>query len=79
MNIALIALFTVLGVGFVCAAADVLATRFGQLVLAGTSIFWLIRAVVQIPYFGWQHPASLALLAAFICGSVLHGAALMRP
>jgi len=74
MNIALIVLFTLLGIAFLAAPAEALGTRFGRLVLAGMALFWLIRAVVQIPYFGLRHPVSKALFAAFLCGWVLHGA-----
>ena len=77
MNIALILLFVVLGVAFVAAPLDAVEGRFGQLLLGGMSVFWLVRAIVQIPYFGLRHPVSASLAILFICGSILHGWALM--
>jgi hypothetical protein len=39
------------------------------------SVFWLVRAVVQVRYYRLHHPASLLLFALFIVGAVLHAAA----
>lgn len=76
MNIALIVLFTVIGIAFIAAPAEALDTRLGRMLLAGMSLFWLVRAAVQGPYFGLRHPASAGLFVVFVCGCVLHGVGL---
>ena len=59
MNIALIFLFAVLGAGLATSSADAVESHLGQLLLAGMSVFWFVRAIVQVPYFGLGHWAFL--------------------
>jgi hypothetical protein len=75
MNIALILLLGTLGFALFSEPDAVLSTAFGRRILIGVSIFWLVRAVVQVSYYRLHHPASLFLFALFIVGAVLHGAA----
>lgn len=77
MNIALIVLFVVLGLGLATSPVDAAESHLGQLLLAGMSVFWLIRAIVQVTYFGLRHWASISLTFLFGCGSILHGLALV--
>src|SRR5258706_9237019 len=77
MNIALTALFTVIGLALALAPEDAATGRTGRWLLLGMTGFWLLRALVQPPYFGLAHPASAALTTLFLLGSALHLAALL--
>ena len=61
MNIALIILLAVNGLAPCLYPDEVLQTGLGRFLLGGMTAFWVIRAAVQQPYFGWRHPASIAL------------------
>ncbi|MGA7710640.1 MAG: hypothetical protein WCA81_01970 [Rhizomicrobium sp.] len=72
MNIALIILLAVNGLALCLYPDEVLQTGLGRFLLGGMTAFWVIRAAVQQPYFGWRHPASIALQLVFIIGAGLH-------
>jgi hypothetical protein len=77
LNIALTGFFIVIGFALVTAPAEALSTTFARRIVAGTAVVWLVRAAIQIPYFGLRHPASILLFAVFLLGFVLHGAPLL--
>jgi hypothetical protein len=61
----------------VTAPAEALATAFSRRIVGGVAVVWLVRAAIQIPYFGLRHPASILLFAVFLLGFALHAAALL--
>jgi hypothetical protein len=77
MNIALTGLFIVIGLALVTAPAEALSTTFGRRIVGGAAAVYLLRAAIQVPYFGLRHWASKLLFAVFLAGFVLHGAALL--
>src|SRR5262249_28111993 len=74
MNIALILLFLTLGSALITEPDAASTTDFGRRILIGMSIFWLVRALVQVPYYSLRHPFSFVLFILFFVGAVLHGA-----
>lgn len=77
-NLQLVWVFT--GVGLLCLLhPDALAgTPLGRAVLAGMSIFWLIRLAAQLVWLRIHHPLVHALTALFACGAVLFAWPLLR-
>ncbi len=71
MNVAPIALFTSFGLTLVAASHGAVTTVIGRWLLGGIGFFWFVRAVVQVPYFGFKHPASILLTALFVLGLLL--------
>jgi hypothetical protein len=72
MNIALIVFFVVDGLALCLYPAQVIQTELGRFLLSGMTLFWIVRAAVQQPYFGLRHPASIALQIVFVLGAGLH-------
>ena len=68
------------GVGLLCLLfPDALAgTPPGRAVLAGMSIFWLIRLAAQLVWLRLHHPLVHALTVLFACGAVLFAWPLLR-
>ena len=51
---------------------ELTGAKLGQALLIAFSIFWFIRAVEQIVFFGLKHKVSNGLTALFFIGGVLH-------
>ena len=71
-NLALVCLFALLGIVLMFAPPNAAGTLFGRLLLGGLALFWLGRAIVQAPFFGLTHPASILITLIFLFGAVLH-------
>lgn len=52
--------------------AELLGTQLGRALLLLISLFWLLRAVEQVVFFGLSRGVSIAFFAAFLIGSVLY-------
>ena len=58
--------------------ADALSTSaLGRALVAAIAIFWAMRAVEQIVFFGLKMRVSAAFFAVFVAGAVLYGAVLV--
>jgi len=51
---------------------ELLTTSIGKSLLAGISIFWLLRAIEQIIFFGIKHWQSIIFLLVFVGGAILY-------
>ena len=51
---------------------ELLTTSIGKALLAGITIFWLLRAVEQIIFFGIKHWQSIIFLLVFAVGTILY-------
>lgn len=58
-------------------ADALLASGLGRTLLAIISMFWLLRAVEQILFFGIRNTVSAGLFAVFLLGSALYAAPLI--
>jgi hypothetical protein len=63
-----------LGIGllFCFGAATVASDPLGRGLLFAGAVFWAVRALIQGPMFGLQHPASVALAAVLAGGAIMH-------
>jgi hypothetical protein len=75
LNLCLTFLFFVMT--WVCAfhGPDMTATALGHTLLLAFALFWLLRAVEQLLFFGVKRRASVLFTAVFVLGSLLHLAA----
>ncbi len=51
---------------------ELLNTSLGKTMLLGISIFWLLRALEQIMFFGLKSGVSIAFFVVFLAGSALY-------
>lgn len=72
LNVMLTLVFLAVGLLFCFGAPTVVSDPLGRGMLFAAAGFWAIRALVQGPMFGLQHPVSVALAALFAGGAVLH-------
>jgi len=73
LNLAVAALFTLMGALLITYRSDVATTSLGAALLWGLSLFWLARAALQPQMFGLKKPLSVVLFGVFLLGSILHG------
>jgi hypothetical protein len=75
LNLAITYLFALSALICLLFPADLARTSLGHFWLIAMAIFWLARALVQPPFFGLRHPASLAIFGVFLLGAVIHAMA----
>jgi hypothetical protein len=71
LNLRLIYVFLVVGLATVLFPVALLSTEFGMFILGVVSLFWFMRAIEQIIFFGLHSIASIALFWVFLIGSGL--------
>jgi len=71
LNLRLIYVFLVMGLATVLFPVALLSTEFGMFILGAVSLFWFMRAIEQIIFFGLHSVASIALFWVFLIGSGL--------
>lgn len=79
INLALTAMFLVVGLALAAEPHQSASTALGRWLLGGMTAFWIARFLVQKPYFGLRHPMAIGLAIVFVAGAALHGAALFLP
>jgi hypothetical protein len=52
---------------------ELVNTSLGKTMLILISLLWLIRAVLQVIFYGFRHSASVGLTAFFLLGAMLYG------
>jgi hypothetical protein len=62
---------------FMCLLLAVVAREGAQgllpaLLAGGMALFWLMRALEQLWFFGWRNVVSNAMLVLFVLGAMLH-------
>jgi len=51
---------------------DLLITRLGHSIMASISVFWFLRAFMQIAFFGLKNKISILFFVLFLVGGVLY-------
>lgn len=73
LNLRLIYVFLVVAaLSFFC-ADELLGERLGKVLLFAVALFWLMRAVEQIIFFGLKNRFSIAIFVVFLLGAGLYG------
>ena len=74
INLRLIYVFMIVGLTTVLFPGPLLATDLGVFILGATSLFWLMRALEQIIFFGLHTAASIMMFGVFLIGCGLFAA-----
>ena len=72
LNLRLIYIFLVIAFLSFFFNAALLSSKLGNAILIGISMFWLMRAVEQIIFFGWRKKASALIFLIFLLGAVIY-------
>lgn len=73
LNLRLIYIFLVVAcLSFFC-ADELLNENLGKVILFAVTLFWLMRAVEQIIFFGLKNRLSAAIFVVFLLGAGLYG------
>jgi hypothetical protein len=51
---------------------EMISTNLGLSLIASFALFWLIRSIVQIYFFGYKDKRSIVLIIMFLFGFVIH-------
>jgi hypothetical protein len=72
LNLALTFVFSLFAYISLQHTTELLKTPLGHSLLAGISLFWLFRAILQPLFFRLKHWVSYAFMLFFLAGSVLY-------
>jgi len=72
LNLRLTYVFLVMAFVLFVFQPELIVTKLGQALLIAFSIFWFMRAVEQVVFFGLKHKVSNALTVLFLVGGVIH-------
>ena len=76
LNLRLIYVFLFFGVISLCYQRELLFTSFGEFITIIISLFWFMRAIEQIIFFGLKNRVSILLFIIFLIGGGLYALAL---
>ena len=72
LNLRLTYVFLVMTYVLFGCQSELIGTKLGQTLLIAFSIFWLMRAVEQVIFFGLKHKVSNGMAVLFFIGGVIH-------
>ncbi len=53
-------------------AAELLSAPLGRTILASIALFWILRLILQVVFFGARHRLSILFIVIFLIGIVLY-------
>lgn len=74
LNLRMIYVFLVTGLATVLFPVAIVYTDLGKFILGAVSLFWLMRAIEQIIFFGLHTAASIIIFGVFLTGCGLYAA-----
>jgi hypothetical protein len=72
LNLCLIFLFFVMAYACLFQSQEMLSTGLGRTLMVSLSLFWFLRAIEQVIFFGTKNAVSLGFILVFLAGCVLH-------
>ena len=78
LNLAIAYLFVLSALVCFLFPAELAGTALGRFWLVAMAVFWLVRALIQPPFFGLRHALSIALFGVFALGGIIHGIAWVK-
>ena len=72
LNLCLTFVFLIFGYLLIAHSEELLATGLGRALLGLISVFWLLRALQQVVFFGLKSKLSIAFLMIFLTGGLIH-------
>jgi hypothetical protein len=73
LNLSLVFVFMMFAYISLIHTAELLSTTLGRSVLLSISVFFFLRALLQIIFFRLSHWGSVAFLVFFLAGGMLYG------
>jgi hypothetical protein len=77
LNLCLTYVFVVFAYISLAYPSELAASELGRTLLFLIAVFWYLRAIEQIFFFGLRKPLSVLFLVVFLVGSLLYSAALL--
>ncbi|MCB1897459.1 MAG: hypothetical protein H6945_13915 [Zoogloeaceae bacterium] len=77
MNVRLIYVFVMFAVLQTVYTESITGSPLGIALQAGIVLFWAMRAVEQVVFFGLAHPAPIGIFAVFVANALLHAAVVL--
>ncbi len=72
LNLCLTFLFFVMAYVSFFHSAELISTSLGRTILASITLFWILRLILQIVFFGARHRLSILFIVIFLIGIVLY-------
>lgn len=72
LNLRLTYMFLVMAFVLFAFQSEIMTTRLGQMLLIAFSVFWFMRSMEQVIFFGIKNKISNGLLVVFLIGGVIH-------
>lgn len=72
LNLCLTFLFFVMAYVSFFHAAELISTSLGRTILASIALFWIMRLVLQVVFFGARHRLSILFIVIFLVGIILY-------
>lgn len=72
LNLCLTFLFFVMAYVSFFHSAELLSTSLGRTILASIALFWILRLILQVTFFGARHRLSILFIVIFLVGIVLY-------
>ena len=72
LNIRLTYVFVVFAYISIIHLEDLISTQLGNTILVAISLFWFMRAIEQIKFFGIKNKYSAVLFVIFLIGSIIY-------
>lgn len=72
LNLCLIIIFFIFAYISFAYPIDLLVTRIGHSLLVSISLFWFLRAFMQIAFFGLKNKISVLLFVLFLFGGIIY-------
>lgn len=72
LNLCLTFLFFVMAYVSFFHPAELLAPPLGRTILISIALFWMMRLMLQVVFFGVRHPLSILFIGLFLIGALLY-------
>lgn len=72
LNLCLTFVFLIFAYLLIVYSGELVATSLGRSLLLLISVFWFLRAVEQVAFFGLKSKVSLLFLLVFLIGALVH-------
>lgn len=72
LNISLTFVFFIFSYISLYYSTDLISTDLGMSIIILISIFWFIRSILQIIFYGLNNKVSLILFVIFLCGGMIY-------
>ena len=72
LNLCLTFVFVLFACLAIAHREEMVGTALGRSLLVGISVFWFLRMIEQVFFFGLKRPVSIVFTLVFLAGAILH-------